>query len=119
MKIQIQKISSNTWGITPLEGKFCGQQIGVAESIDLRDATFEARTIKGNLQSTWGLEITNPLIYDDGVTVKGLGIGKNFGKTPSTRLDMDYDGIKVHRRQCLGARAVVADGPFIYAKQPF
>ena len=119
MKFQIQKISPATWSVTPLEGKFQGQQIGVAESVNLRDATFHARTITGNLQSTWGLEITNPLIYEDGVTIKGLGIGKNFDKTPTTRLDMDFNGVKIHHRTCKGARTVVTDGPYIYAKQPF
>ena len=89
MKVSLTRDNDNNWVVTPLEGRFAGQQVAVCEGVTLRFAELEQEALVGDMTALWG-GVVIEAVHSDPFTVRGLGIGRPFDCR--SRLPIHWDG---------------------------
>jgi hypothetical protein len=93
-------LKNNAWLLIPIEGKFTGKLVGVADHVSLIDVTRYSNTMRGKLMGVWGLTLLKEHL--DAVTSKGLVGKRPFDMTGLRPVPIDYFS---------EARRVVVQGP--------
>lgn len=77
MRITAVKVAGG-WNVYPESGTFQGQLIGRADGLSLRAVDLHDGEVSGEVTAVWGLEVYDPMIFNDPRTVRGLRIGFGF-----------------------------------------
>ena len=87
MQVQIYK-TDETINIVPLEGRFQGRTVGLADAVALSDARKVEHGVIGTLDSTWGLTLLSDAL--DAKTIKGVVGARPFNYKGMRETD-DFD----------------------------
>lgn len=92
MKIATTRCGS-AWNVRPLSGPFLGQCVARADGISLKNALVEEDEITGEVVAVWGLEVIEPMIFNDPRTIRGLGLGRAFDMREQAPFEVTEHGL--------------------------
>lgn len=118
MKFTLSKNrEQDVWNIRPNSGAFESVLVATAEQINLKQVTFEGRTLVGTIRAMWGITILCEDVYNDPATLRGLGLGGVFDSMLKESMTEDYDGFfDSDNKLCKSAKWVLVTRDEIYVR---
>lgn len=93
------------WDVYPESGMFQGKHIGRADGLSLRNVSLHKGEVSGEVTAVWGLEVYDPMIYNDPRTIRGLRIGFGFDMREQSSIEEGADGFVLSISKALIRRA--------------
>lgn len=87
--------NGDAWDVYPQSGLFCGKLVGRADGLAMMNVRVTGDTVTGEVTAVWGLEVLDPMVYNDPRTIRGLGVGRSFDMREQVPLVVGHRGLQI------------------------